>query len=58
VPDRVASSGLTVTNAASSDLTLSVMLVIALIGVPIVLLYTLFVYSRFVGKVSQTDTYA
>lgn len=58
LPDRVASAGLTVTNAASSDLTLSVMLVIALIGVPVVLLYTLFVYSRFLGKVSQTDTYA
>jgi cytochrome d ubiquinol oxidase subunit II len=58
VPDRLGSAALTVSNASSSDLTLSVMLIVAVIGVPIVLLYTVFVYSRILGKVSQTDTYA
>ena len=42
---------LTIYNAASSDLTLKVMLIIALIGVPIVLFYTIYVYRVFKGKV-------
>jgi cytochrome bd ubiquinol oxidase subunit II len=42
---------LTIERAASSDLTLTVMLVIALLGVPLVLLYTAFIYSRFRGKI-------
>ncbi len=58
VPDRVASADLTVSNASSSDLSLSVMLIVALIGVPIVLLYTVFVYRRILGKVTPADTYA
>jgi len=45
------STSLTVTNAASESLTLKVMLIIALIGVPIVLFYTAFVYRTFRGKV-------
>ena len=45
------STSLTVTNAASESLTLKVMLVIALIGVPLVLAYTAFVYRTFRGKV-------
>ena len=53
VPDRTAGADLTISNAASSNLTLTVMLVIALIGVPIVLVYTGFVYSRFTHKVSS-----
>ena len=40
---------LTITNASSSQLTLTVMLIIALIGVPIMLVYTAFVYRRMVG---------
>jgi cytochrome d ubiquinol oxidase subunit II len=45
------STSLTVTSAASETLTLQVMLIIALIGVPLVLLYTAFVYRTFRGKV-------
>ena len=45
------STSLTVTSAASEPLTLKVMLIIALIGVPIVLFYTVFVYRTFRGKV-------
>ena len=42
---------LTVYNAASAPNTLTVMLIIALIGMPIVLLYTAGVYYFFRGKV-------
>ncbi|HEY5489098.1 MAG TPA: cytochrome d ubiquinol oxidase subunit II [Candidatus Limnocylindrales bacterium] len=55
VPDRTAGADLTITNAAASNLSLSVMLVITLIGVPIVLVYTGFVYSRFTHKVSLEE---
>jgi len=43
---------LTADNAASGPLTLSVMLIIALIGMPFVLGYTIWVYRVFGGKVS------
>lgn len=42
---------LTIYNAASADNTLTVMLIIALIGMPLVLLYTTGVYYFFRGKV-------
>jgi cytochrome d ubiquinol oxidase subunit II len=42
---------LTITNAASQPNTLTVMLIIALIGMPFVLLYTAGVYYLFRGKV-------
>jgi cytochrome d ubiquinol oxidase subunit II len=42
---------LTVYNAASSPATLSIMLVIALIGIPFVLAYTIGIYWVFRGKV-------
>jgi cytochrome d ubiquinol oxidase subunit II len=42
---------LTIENAASSPKTLGVMLAIALVGMPIVLAYTAFIYSRFKGPV-------
>lgn len=42
---------LTIYNASSSPLTLKVMLVIALIGMPVVIGYTAFIYSRFAGPV-------
>ncbi len=58
-PDLVPSSGngesLGIGNASSSDLTLGVMLVIALLGMPLVLLYTGYVYSRFWGKVGSGE---
>jgi cytochrome d ubiquinol oxidase subunit II len=46
---------LTVTNAASAEETLMVMFVIALIGMPFVLLYTAGVYYFFRGKVRLDD---
>jgi cytochrome d ubiquinol oxidase subunit II len=46
-----ASLSLTVFNSSSSALTLTAMLVIALIGMPAVLGYTVFVYRTFRGKV-------
>lgn len=48
VPSLAGSAGsaLTIYNAASSQLTLTVMLIVALIGVPIMLGYTAFVYTR------------
>ncbi len=49
---------LTVYNASSTPRTLTVMLVIALIGVPIMLGYTVFAYRVFKGKVVPgTDRY-
>jgi cytochrome bd ubiquinol oxidase subunit II len=44
-------NSLTVFNAASSEKTLGIMLVIALVGVPIVLTYTVSIYHIFRGKV-------
>jgi len=55
VPDRTAEASLTIANSASSDLTLTVMLIIALIGMPLVLLYTAFVYRRFTHKVTDSE---
>ncbi|RJO67529.1 MAG: cytochrome d ubiquinol oxidase subunit II [Myxococcales bacterium] len=42
---------LTIYNASSSQLTLTAMLIIALIGMPLVLAYTIWVYRFFKGKV-------
>ncbi len=52
LPATDAARSLTVENAASSELTLRTMLVVALVGMPLVLFYTLFVYARFRGRVS------
>jgi cytochrome bd ubiquinol oxidase subunit II len=41
----------TIFNAASSPKTLSIMLIIALVGMPLVLAYTALVYWTFHGKV-------
>ena len=56
LPAADPSRSLTVTGAASSDLTLSVMLVVALIGMPLVIAYTAFVYLRFRGAASSEET--
>jgi cytochrome d ubiquinol oxidase subunit II len=49
---------LTVYNASSSQTTLTVMLVIALIGMPLVIGYTIFIYRVFKGKtVISSDSY-
>ncbi|HSQ76392.1 MAG TPA: cytochrome d ubiquinol oxidase subunit II [Bacteroidota bacterium] len=49
---------LTAYNASSSQTTLTTMLVIALIGMPLVIAYTVFIYRAFKGKVRITpDSY-
>lgn len=50
VPATNPALSLTIYNAASSALTLKTMLIIALMGVPIVLFYTIYVYRVFKGK--------
>jgi cytochrome d ubiquinol oxidase subunit II len=47
---------LTIYNAASSPMTLGIMLTIAIIGVPIVLAYTVSIYWIFRGKVKLERT--
>ena len=42
---------LTAFNASSTDLTLRTMLILALVGVPIVIAYTIYIYTVFKGKV-------
>ena len=49
--DPEVSHSLTIHNAATSQKTLGIMLTIALIGVPIVLAYTVSIYWIFRGKV-------
>jgi len=55
--DSAAETSLTVANASSGDLTLAVMLVIAVIGVPLVAAYTILVYRTFRGKVKAGEGY-
>jgi len=50
-----ASLSLTIFNASSSFRTLSVMLVIALIGMPVVIGYTVFIHRIFRGKASESQ---
>lgn len=47
---------ITIYNAASSEKSLSIMLTIAAIGVPLVAVYTFFVYKTFWGKVHLDET--
>jgi len=55
VPAVDPSRSLSIYNASSSQLTLKVMLIIALIGLPLVLFYTAYVYYVFRGKVELDD---
>ncbi|MCX6138405.1 MAG: cytochrome d ubiquinol oxidase subunit II, partial [Ignavibacteriales bacterium] len=49
---------LTIFNSSSTQRTLGIMLIIALIGVPIVITYTILIYRVFKGKVALTkDSY-
>ncbi len=48
-------ASLTIYNSSSSENTLSVMLILALIGMPIVIFYTYFVYKLFKGNVKVDD---
>jgi cytochrome d ubiquinol oxidase subunit II len=43
---------LTVFNASSSELTLTTMLILALIGMPLVLAYTIWVHRKFAYKIN------
>ncbi len=59
-PDLVPALGgggpsLTVTNASSTPLTLKVMLTVALVGMPLVIAYTIFIYTRFKGRVKLDE---
>jgi cytochrome d ubiquinol oxidase subunit II len=60
-PDMVPARGtapetsLTVSGAASSDTALGAMLIIAIIGFPLVLGYTYYVYKTFSGKINAAD---
>lgn len=47
---------ITVYNAASSEKALGIMLIMAAIGAPLVLAYTIFVYKTFWGKVKLDET--
>ena len=47
-------NSLTIYNASSTPRTLMVMLVIALVGMPLVIAYTAYVYSVFMGKIVAT----
>jgi len=51
------SLSLTIYNASSSVMTLKVMLVIALIGLPIVIGYSIYVYRVFKGKIESQNFY-
>ncbi len=48
---------LTIYNASASDLGLFIMLVIALIALPLVLIYTLYVYKLFSGKIKANESH-
>jgi cytochrome d ubiquinol oxidase subunit II len=54
LPDRAGSADLTVANAASSELSLTVMLIVVILGMPLVVGYTAFVYRRFIHKVDAS----
>ncbi|MBP1649156.1 MAG: Cytochrome bd-I oxidase subunit [Bacteroidetes bacterium] len=47
---------LTIRNASSTPATLTVMLIIALIGMPLVIGYTIFIYRVFKGKVALNES--
>lgn len=48
-------NSLTIANAASSELTLKVLLIIVLIGLPLVFAYGVYIYRTFRGKVKLDD---
>ena len=49
------SFSLTAHNAASSDLTLKIMLVVVILFIPLVLIYQAWAYNLFKGKVKAED---
>lgn len=59
VPSSIdlAGASLTIHNASSSERTLQTMLIIAAIGMPIVIAYTIFIYRVFKGKIRSGEFY-
>ncbi|HEY5548963.1 MAG TPA: cytochrome d ubiquinol oxidase subunit II [Coriobacteriia bacterium] len=55
VPSLGPGAALTIANSRSSQLTLTVMLIIAVIGVPLVLLYFFLIYKTYAGRMSESD---
>jgi cytochrome d ubiquinol oxidase subunit II len=55
VPSLGPGEALTVANASSSQLTLTVMLIIAAIGVPLVLFYFFLIYRTYAGRIDMTQ---
>jgi len=55
VVNNLGGNNITIFNGSSTRFTLTVMLVIALIGVPVVLGYTIYVYRVFKGKIRKLD---
>jgi cytochrome bd ubiquinol oxidase subunit II len=55
--DSAPETGLTVANSSSGDLTLTVMLIVTAIGLPLVIGYTIAVYRIFRGKVEAGGGY-
>lgn len=55
VADNDPALSLTIRNASSSQLTLTVMSIIALVGMPLVIGYTIYVYKVFKGKVKLEE---
>ena len=48
---------LTLFNSSSSELTLKTMLILALIGMPLVIGYTIWVYWSFAGRLTEDEGY-
>ncbi len=55
VPSLGPGEALTIANSASSQLTLTVMLIIAAIGVPLVLFYFFLIYRTYAGRIDMTQ---
>ena len=51
----IVANSLTIYNAASSPKTLGIMLIVAAIGMPLVIAYTLYIYNVFKGKTVLTE---
>ena len=55
IPSTASAYSITIADAASSDTALLAMTVIALIGVPLVLIYHVVVYRVFAGRLTDED---
>jgi cytochrome d ubiquinol oxidase subunit II len=52
---QIPANSITISNAASSPKTMKILLIIALIGTPLVAMYTTFVFWTFKGKVKLDE---